>query len=250
MSLRLLVVIIALSFAVYRIWAFRKRGIPIAIALGFGLDRRPFIHLGVGTLISAAAMSAIFFVEWSSGLLSVSHVNSMTALIRDLSSYVAVPLIEEFMFRCAVLGGLLVLIPRPFLAVVLSAALFGGVHAQNPNASILSVLGTMIGGLSYGFAYLEAERIWFPLGLHFGWNYFQARMFGFSISGGRVRGPAPFMFQHDIGPALLTGGAYGPEGGLIGFGARLFVVASVTAWLISERRRQHRSMGSQQPIQS
>jgi membrane protease YdiL (CAAX protease family) len=236
MAWRLLIITIAASFAGYRVWALRRCGISISTALGFSLDRRPFVHLGVGTAITAAAISAVFLSEWASGLLSISRVNQMATLINDFSTYVAVPLIEEFVFRCAVLGTLLLLVPRPSAAVFISAAFFGGMHARKPNASVLSVVSTTLGGLSYGSAYLAAERIWFPLGLHFGWNYFQARVFGFAISGGLGRNPA-FIQQHDRGPALLTGGAYGPEGGLIGLGARVFVLVLVLTWIALERNR-------------
>jgi len=234
----ILIIISSLSLSAYRVRVLRKRGISTNKALGFALDRRPLLHLGIGTGISAVVISAIFFFERSIGMLSVSSINPITALIKDFETYVAVPLIEEFLFRCAFLGGLLPLIRRPFLAVFISAALFGGLHASNPNASILSVVVTTIAGLAYGSAYLVAERIWFPLGLHFGWNYFEARVFGFSISGGSVRGPAPLVQQHDMGPTLVTGGAYGPEGGIIGLLGKIVVLILVLALLIFERRKQ------------
>ena len=234
---KLLIIVGALLLAGYRVWSLRKRGVPAAAALGFGLDRRPFINLAVGTVISAAAMSAIFLLEWSRGLLAVTRVSPVAALAHDLSSFVAVPLIEEFLFRCALLGALLLLVRPPSVAIVISAGLFGGLHAVNANASVLSVVSTTLGGLAYGIAFAATERIWLPLGLHFGWNYAQARVFGFSISGGPVRGPAPFILQHDAGPALFTGGLYGPEGGVIGLGARVFVLTLVAAWPIFERRR-------------
>ena len=242
---KLLIIVGAVLLAAYRVRVLHKRGVPVATALGFGLDRRPFVNLAVGGVISAGTMSAIFLLEWWTGLLSVARVRSVTALTHDLSSFVAVPLIEEFVFRCAILGALLLLVRRPSIAVVISAAVFGGLHAGNPNASVLSVLSTTLGGLAYGSAFAATERIWLPLGLHFGWNYAQARVFGFSISGGPVRGPAPFVQQHDIGPALFTGGAYGPEGGLIGVGARVFVFVLIAAWLIFEGRHRKSGAGSQ-----
>jgi len=234
-------VVIALLLVGYRIWTFRKRGKSISTALGLSLERREWVHFAGGTLISTAAMSSIFLFEWSNGNLQVAQISPLTALIHDFSTFIAVPLIEEFIFRCALLGGLLLLVSRASIAILISALIFGGLHALNPNASVLSVLTTSIGGLAYGLAFLISERIWFPLGLHFGWNYFQARVFGFSISGG-FHGPAPLVLQHDNGPTLLTGGPYGPEGGLVGLAAKLLVLIMVTAWFIFERRwfRNHR----------
>ncbi len=235
---RLLIIVAAVFLGSYRVWSFRKRRLSLAAAFGVALDSRPLVALAIGAVIGAVAMTMVFLLEWGIGALSVVHVGPVTALIQDLSTYIMVPLTEELVFRSAILGALLLLIGRPAVAVVISAAVFGGAHSANANATILSVLSTMLGGLAYGGAFAVTERIWLPFGLHFGWNYAQARMFGFSISGGAVRGPAPFIQQHDLGPPLLTGGAYGPEGGLFGIGARLFVLAAIAAWLIVEHRRQ------------
>jgi uncharacterized protein len=233
------VILAALLLAGYRVWVFHKQGRSTAMALGLSVNRRQWLYLAAGTAISTVAMSLIFLYEWSSGHLRIVQINPLKALTDDWITFIMVPLTEEFAFRCAILGGLLVLIPRTSIAVVLSACIFGGLHAMNPNAGVLSVLVTSIAGLAYGVAFLISERIWFPLGLHFGWNYFEARVFGFMLSGG-FQGPAPLILQHDSGPALVTGGLYGPEGGLVGLAAKLFVYLCVTAWFIIERRRKEK----------
>jgi membrane protease YdiL (CAAX protease family) len=223
---------IALLLIGYRVWLFRKNKKSIWLALGLSWDRSISLrHLATGTAISTFAMSSVFVFEWLTGHLQIVRISAPTALMNDFSTFIAVPLIEEFMFRCALLGGLLALIPRTSIAVLISALIFGGLHALNPNATFLSVFITSIGGLAYGIGFLISERIWFPLGLHFGWNYFQARVFGFSISGG-FHGPAPLILQHDNGPAILTGGVYGPEGGLVGLAAKLIVLTFVTVYFI------------------
>ncbi|MBZ5553097.1 MAG: hypothetical protein LAO21_10280 [Acidobacteriia bacterium] len=79
-----MIIVGAVLLAGYRVWSLRRRGVSIGTALGFGLDRRPFINLAVGTLISAVAMSAIFLLEWKRGLLSVTRVSPVTALVHDL----------------------------------------------------------------------------------------------------------------------------------------------------------------------
>jgi CAAX protease family protein len=238
--LRLLILVTAVLLGGYRVWSLRRRGMSITQALGVRFSRRSFVTLAVGAAISAAAMALVFLIEWWTGMLSVTAVRPATALIQDFSTSIMVPLIEELVFRSAILGALLLLVGRPAVSVLVSALVFGGAHAANANATVLSVMSTILGGLAYGGAFAATESIWLPFGLHFGWNYTQARVFGFSISGGAVRGPAPLLQQHDVGPRLVTGGAYGPEGGLLGIGARLFVIGAVSAWLALERRRRRR----------
>ncbi len=100
---RLLIIVGAVLLAAYRVRVLHKREVPAATALGFGLDRRPFVNLAIGGAINAGALSAIFLLEWWTGLLSVAQVRPVTVLGHDLLSFVAVPLIEEFIFRCAIL---------------------------------------------------------------------------------------------------------------------------------------------------
>jgi membrane protease YdiL (CAAX protease family) len=236
MLLTWLIIFTCILFAFYRVRVLRERGVPLYKALGVALDHRPIANLAAGAVISGVAMTAIFWLEWSLGFLQVSQVNSWTALIHDFGSSIAIPLQEEFLFRCALLGGLFLLIPRSWIGVAVSAAVFGGGHALNANASPLSVLITTLHGVILGIAFLATERIWLPLGLHFGWNYFQSWVFGFSMSG-YSRGNSSLIVFQDIGPAPFTGGAYGPEGGIIGLGSTLLIFALVAAWLLFERHR-------------
>src|SRR5215831_19336420 len=123
---KLFLILGAVLLAAYRARFLRSRGVPVAVSLGFGLDRRPFLNLAIGIFVSAAAMTGIFLLEWSSGLLSVTRINPPSALTYDLLSFIAVALTEEFLFRCAILGVLLLLIRSSFVAVAISAVLFGG----------------------------------------------------------------------------------------------------------------------------
>jgi len=233
---------VVVLLAACRVFVFRRRGKSIPAALGFVLNRRSFVHLLIGAVIGAIAISTVFFVEWSTGLLRVAKFNALSALQEDCFYFIAKPFVEEFIFRCTILGALLLWIPKKPIALMLSAIIFGSGHLINPNASFISILSTMLGGLAYGCAFLAAERIWFPLGLHITWNYCQARVFGFVLSG-KFNGPVPFIQQHDLGPALLTGGAYGPEGGILGLCARILVLGLITAWVLRERNSSSREKG-------
>ncbi len=224
--------------AAYRVVHLRKQQVSTARALGFGLDHKPFVNMMAGTAISLIAISLIFFVERTAGLIYVTRIGPPTALLDDLLTTIAVPLTEEFIFRCAILGALLLILHNTPVALGISAFLFGVGHAGNAHATILSVINTTLGGLVYSVAYAATQRIWLPFGLHLGWNYMQGRFFGFPLSGAVVH-PPPLMYQHDVGPALLTGGGYGPEGGVIGLGARVITLALVGTWLAFQHRREH-----------
>lgn len=233
---KLIFIIIAVILGIYRVLALRKENVPILNALGFSLDHQPLLNFLVGAVIGSLAISGIFFFELYFKMLTITGINSASALIKDLVTYIMVPLIEETLFRCAFLGGLLLILKNRLVAIVISAVVFGGLHSFNTNATVLSVLSTMLGGFAYALAFISIERLYLPFGLHFGWNYTQARVFGFHISGGAVRGPAPFIQQQDLGPTLLTGGVYGPEGGLLGFCGHIITIIMIACWIIIKQK--------------
>ena len=99
-----------------------------------------------------------------------------------------------------------------FWAVVITSIAFGAAHLLNPNASWISMVGISLAGFYLAFGYLRTRQLWLPIGMHFGWNFFLGPVFGFPVSG--------LDFFHLIrvevtGPDLATGGAFGPEAGLV-----------------------------------
>jgi hypothetical protein len=63
-------------------------------------------------------------------------------------------------------------------------------------------------------AYLRTRSLWFPLGVHWAWNWALGAVFGLPVSGITKIAPNPLLVGTDLGPAWLTGAAYGIEGGI------------------------------------
>ena len=98
------------------------------------------------------------------------------------------------------------------LGVLLSSAVFALVHVLNPNLSWLAFVGLFLSGLFLAYGYLRTNQLWLPIGLHLGWNFFEGTVFGFPVSGQYFY---QLIRQSVSGPELITGGAFGPEAGLI-----------------------------------
>jgi len=100
----------------------------------------------------------------------------------------------------------------PFATVLPVAVLFGLAHSQNLNFGPLALLNTILWGVVLGYAYLRSGDLWLPIGLHFGWNW-ALPMLGANLSGFTMDVTGYTMHWKIQGP--LSGGAYGPEGGLL-----------------------------------
>ena len=92
--------------------------------------------------------------------------------------------------------------------------MFAFAHNGNPDVNGLALLNTLLAGVWFASAYLKTRDLWFPLGVHFMWNWLQGPVFGINVSGIAEFSPNPILKATDAGPVWLTGGSYGIEGGL------------------------------------
>jgi membrane protease YdiL (CAAX protease family) len=121
------------------------------------------------------------------------------------------------------------------LGYLLSSVVFGSLHFFNANATLISTLNLMLAGLFLGFGFVITGELAIPIGLHIAWNFCQGNVFGFPVSGTNA-GATVFAIRQG-GPAVLTGGAFGPEGGLLGVAVMLLGFL-LTAWWVVRTRGQ------------
>lgn len=98
-------------------------------------------------------------------------------------------------------------------AIVITSALFGLLHARNPDATALGVMNTVLAGVLFSVAYLKTRALWLPIGAHFSWNWALA-VSGFPVSGLEIV-EMPWRAISAAGRVWLYGGNYGPEGGIV-----------------------------------
>ena len=118
---------------------------------------------------------------------------------------------EEMMFRGY---GFQVLLARlgPFATILPVSVLFGLFHAGNQNVTAAGVANTVGWGIILGVAFLRSGGLWLPIGLHFGWNW-MLPVFGVNLSGVTMN-IAGYAMHWKVSD-LVSGGAYGPEGGVL-----------------------------------
>ncbi len=206
-------------------------GITVSVILArHWYDRRSFQSLGltwdaaagrdllVGILIAGVVMGAIFVAEWAFGWLSVSGLASesnRSGLVANLGYWAAIFIIvgwhEELLFRGYATQNLIDGL-GPQIGLFVSSALFALAHLANPNVNWAAVLGLLAAGYFLAFGYLRTRQLWLPIGLHIGWNFFEGPIFSFPVSGLES---FRLLNVNVHGPELFTGGAFGPEAGLI-----------------------------------
>lgn len=197
---------------------------------GFHLNNRWWADFGFGLFLGAVLMAFIYAVEIAAGWVTVTGIMQSAlpgigfwgALIASLIAYICVGIYEEMLSRGYQLRNLAEglnfksISPRAafLIAYLLSSSIFGILHAGNPNATLISTVNLIVAGLFLGLGYVLTGELAMPIGLHITWNFFQGNVFGFPVSGGSSS--VSFIAIQQGGPDLWTGGAFGPEAGLIG----------------------------------
>ncbi len=188
-------------------------------SLGLKIDGRTLRDILAGIGITFVQMGFIYVVMLSLGWLTfkgfawqfdpISTV--VTGVLTFLISFILVGWNEELLSRGyhlqTITSG-----TNLFWGVVISSSVFGLLHLGNPNATWVSVAGIFFAGVYLAYGYIRTKQLWLSIGLHIGWNFFEGVVFGFPVSGLSIY-PLTRIDVH--GPELWTGGAFGPEAGLI-----------------------------------
>lgn len=199
-----------------------------------------FFGLGLGAVL----MGLIFGIAWLTGSLNIAGYfqgTQQTAFLpgffRALGFYLAVGIYEEVMLRGYILVNLAEgLNNKKFdekwvllLALVFSSMIFGVLHIINPNSSWVSTLNLTAAGIFLGLGMVLTGRLGLSIGLHITWNFFQGNVFGFPVSG--TNSGATIISTNLTGPKWFTGGAFGPEAGILGLLAMLIGCLLIILWL-------------------
>jgi len=184
------------------------------------IERRAVTELSLQKIISELIIgivigTTIFFITvgilWASGYYEVLSINSPAVIVPIMVFALNSGVYEELLFR-----GLLFRIMEEsmgtWLAMGISALMFGLLHLTDPNATLWSAIAVAItAGFTLAATFVSSRRLWIPIGIHFAWNFTQ-RFFGLAVSGNNSHG---FINAKLTGPILLSGGAFGVEDSIL-----------------------------------
>ena len=197
-------------------WSPPERGAP-----GFGLG------LLAGTLAAGVTL-AIGVAGGDAAWLSDEGTFGQYLTRAGLTLAVLAPaaLSEEVIFRGVPLVLLAAAMGRG-AALAAIAIPFALAHLANPNLTALGVGNIALAGIFLGLAFYAPGGIWTAWGAHLGWNGLLACL-DTPVSG--VPFDIPFLDYHAGAPAWLTGGAFGPEGGLAATLALTVAIPIAARW--------------------
>ncbi len=218
------------------LWAIAYRHSLVVVAAAIAsaammrlYERKPFAALGfpagveawrgwwIGAAIGGGLMVALVVLETIVGWLRpapdagtfLAWLERATGLALLLAVAAAA---EELLFRGYAFQ-VLVEGAGVWVAVILSSLAFAGVHVDNPSVGKLALVNIALAGVLMAVAYLRTRSLWVAIGLHWGWNWFQSAVFDLPVSG--IAFDVPGYDALVLGPDAMTGGAFGPEGGLL-----------------------------------
>lgn len=185
----------------------------------------PHVLLGIagGTIVFSLVVGAL----WALGAYVVDGVNHQVhwlgpILVMGVGAGVGEEIVSRGVIFRIVEEGL-----GTWAALLLSAAVFGGLHLWNPNATTWSALAIALeAGLLFGLLYHVTRSLWVCMGAHAAWNVAQGPFYGIPVSGFEQHG---FLVAHVQGPSWLTGGAFGAEASVVALGLCSMATAACLA---------------------
>ena len=195
--------------------------------------KKLFQNLLVGISLGVVLQSLTILVIYLKGGFTVSSVNSIILVLPSFVMAFTSAIFEEILFR-----GIVFRITEEKLgsywALFISALIFGAMHLANPHSSVLASLGLAIqAGLLLAAAYIFARNLWFPIAIHFAWNFTQSGIFGVSTSGNSMG--KSLLTTKINGAEWFTGGLFGPEGSVQ---ATIFCLIAALVLILMSHRQQ------------
>ena len=194
------------AYALYTRWVERRGASEFGRA---GALR----ELAAGVAIGAALFSAVVGVQALFGAYRITGWrDDLAVMVIPFCVSFAAAVIEEILFR-GVIFRLLEESLGTWIALAISAALFGLGHLNSPHATLLTAIAIALeAGLMFTAAYVLTRRLWLAIGIHAAWNFTQSGIFSLPTSGIRMNG----MFIGELsGPGWLSGSEFGAEASVV-----------------------------------
>lgn len=149
------------------------------------------------------------------------------------SLFMMVSLSEELLLRAYVLNNLMKSVNHK-IALLLSSVMFSIIHIFNLNFSWIGFINIFLAGILLGLPYIYNQKLWWPIALHFSWNFFQGTIFGFNVSGHETYS---IITQTRTSDTIWNGGKFGFEGSVLSIIFQIIAIVGVWWWYSGKRNK-------------
>ncbi len=229
--------LLLLSYGLYCRFFEKRQAVEISLP-GAGRE------WGAGFLVATSLV--VLFVGLISvfGTFEIQEYRPARILLKNILAFGIGSLLQELILLCVVFR-LIEEFAGTWVALATSLVIFGFAHIANPNQTFGSAMFLVFSSIVMIAPFILTRRIWLSWGLHAGWNFMQAGVFGMANSGILFPG---WMVTKVAGAEWLTGGAIGLEGSypalLVDTGIGLLVLyAAIKAGKIAKPRWKRSSNG-------
>ena len=189
----------------------KKLGQKFFINIGFqniAVKKNLLLGIVLGFIIMLTGFLSLLFTNE----ISIQSINfDLTELLLNIGIFIFVAIGEEVLCRGFILNNLMKSYNK-YVALIVSSLFFSLLHLGNHFISVLNLFDLFIAGILLGITYINTKRLWFPIALHFSWNFFQGTIFGFNVSGNDDYSLINISYPS---PTLWNGGGFGFEGSLL-----------------------------------
>ena len=198
-----------------------------------------------GVVAGSISMSLVFISLHLAGQVktSINIDNTIIILIANFISLCVFAFSEELLTRGFMMTALKTT-RNKWIIFCGSSLLFSLLHLLNSGVTLISTINTFLAGLLFAYMFIKSGKLWLPSGYHIAWNFLQGDVFGMNVSGSEQFS----VFNTTMGTnSLLTGGSYGPEGGIL-VTIVLFAGALYVRLAVKTPKSKHWTMESDMPL--
>jgi len=220
----LLTAVVLCAYCVYVRWVEKR-----AVA---ELSRKQAIpEILSGLAFGALLFSATIGMLAALGVYQVTGSNGWQPMIAGVAGFILFGVLEEVVMR-GILFRIVEQALGSWIALGLSAVVFGALHLLNPGATLLNAAAISVeGGVLLAAAYMLTRRLWLCIGIHIAWNFTQGGIFSITVSGGASKG---LLQARMAGPDWLTGGRFGAEASVVA--CAVCVAAGITLLVLAVKK--------------
>lgn len=242
MSLGYVLIIITYFIHAGRVWKIKGfKNIVTACGYPLSSGKHIALHYGLGFVFGFLMMTCTVGIMFITGQITFSgfslNLSEIGVFLFNLLMWFPQGASEELMFR----GFMIPAFNKRYkvaVGVVFSSLIFSAFHSLNSGYTPLASVNLVLIAVLFALIYLLTGDIWMTSAMHTAWNLTQGNIYGLQVSGNDAANSIFTAVYDKNASSLITGGAFGPEGGLATTAVAVVCLIIVTILLVLKKRKE------------